>query len=1313
MVLLHFRTDNSNNEILAKFDSLYKGSYIQFSNIDGNIYLGGLSNNQVKFFNFNNNDDRGLRYNDNIISVDNINCLNLKNNDIRIFPNPQTPFNNYILTEPSAISGFGCANCFDLNNFSFWQSENIYSAINGVARTDTTIHKFQNSFGHFIKIRFPYQIVPIGFSVNSVDNPNDPLDFDIFGSLDDNRWTKISSITLNEFNNVFSINNNNLFLFITIVITRIRLDPNLSSFQSFKIYELKIFSKPILILDTDIKVSDNSIYNIESINTKKLFLNDIPINSLSELNSNAIINALDDFKNQYSYYWKNNSNIGFYDSNVISKMAFGKSFAISTLDINGDLAFINRSITHKIIISTLTTPYSSSFISIGRINIKALANRNFFHIRLFLVDITKYYFQIINIYAYSFVEVNLNTNQINSFKLFWDTSFDDTNAIQRITDVVYIIDFGLEPIIKIFIKYNDNLDITFTQSINGVRDLFINHIFIDELQTSTNDILFIPASTIETLNLPNFTYAINTFTLNLNKKINFSNSNILNYLSTSNLNINGSIKSSNLLMLNNNNDLIDINIHFNTLSNLTNTSSFNNKIACFDNNGSLNVINLNQNVLNSLANIVQTNSQILLTNNGSFEPLTVNKNNLSNLNIISSNPNSIVIIDANSNLRTTKTIDVANVDKLMGLFDFNINNSFNHKLKLNSNTNIDNFSINSNLYIGNHIINSNYKSNRLYINNKEVGEDIFRIIIKIPNNDDRIVAINNSIPILNNIRKYIITLSNGFNISIETDENDDNTDITNLPYNIFNKFKFRRWKTQNNFLNFNDFYNVNSYKYIYDDYTGISKCGAYIIFDFGQPFVPNFYALYVNYDDFKNSIRDFRLLGFRQQSNTWSIIDEKLNIRLNNDISPNFFTINYKNYDVYTKFALCILNTHNDTGIPNFCLLNFIEFYGYIPNNNNYNYSNLTFNYLNNPFLFGTTFVGISNINPLVPLSIGNDLSTNSTDAIMNLNHISPTSINNIEKPIINITRPSLLTSGVKAIHYLNSWYESNTNYTLKLTHINTSNEKVILSMNSDGKVGIGTYPNINDINNGLSIYNNGLSFYSNNLFLNLTTSNLTNSYNIIFPKNIGNLYNSLAINKINNRTLELDWLNPTDVISSNLFNKFGSQSIPSRNESGIVFQVAGSCLIGSNNIDSINSSFLRNNSLIVTGNIYSTNDINSDSDISYKYNIKIIDNPLQKLKFIRGYTFNRNDVDISNNNVRYTGLIAQEVLKVMPEAIVKKHDGKLRIIYTNLSGLIVEAIREINDKFDYLNLKFNFLFIFSLSLTFINFIFYLTFYKI
>jgi hypothetical protein len=55
------RTDNSNNEVMAKFDSLYQSSYIQYSNINGYVYLGGLSNNQLKFFNSNNTDQNNNR----------------------------------------------------------------------------------------------------------------------------------------------------------------------------------------------------------------------------------------------------------------------------------------------------------------------------------------------------------------------------------------------------------------------------------------------------------------------------------------------------------------------------------------------------------------------------------------------------------------------------------------------------------------------------------------------------------------------------------------------------------------------------------------------------------------------------------------------------------------------------------------------------------------------------------------------------------------------------------------------------------------------------------------------------------------------------------------------------------------------------------------------------------------------------------------------------------------------------------------------------------------------------------------------------
>ena len=130
-------------------------------------------------------------------------------------------------------------------------------------------------------------------------------------------------------------------------------------------------------------------------------------------------------------------------------------------------------------------------------------------------------------------------------------------------------------------------------------------------------------------------------------------------------------------------------------------------------------------------------------------------------------------------------------------------------------------------------------------------------------------------------------------------------------------------------------------------------------------------------------------------------------------------------------------------------------------------------------------------------------------------------------RPIITITRPSNNNiGGIKTIHYLNSWNSSNTNYTIKLSHNHSSNERTVLSLNSDGKVGIGNYPDSNLINNGLSIFNNGLNFYNNSNYINIYTSNINNSYNICLPNNNGIVDSSLFIDNLSNNTAFLNWYN-------------------------------------------------------------------------------------------------------------------------------------------------------------------------------------------
>jgi hypothetical protein len=91
-------------------------------------------------------------------------------------------------------------------------------------------------------------------------------------------------------------------------------------------------------------------------------------------------------------------------------------------------------------------------------------------------------------------------------------------------------------------------------------------------------------------------------------------------------------------------------------------------------------------------------------------------------------------------------------------------------------------------------------------------------------------------------------------------------------------------------------------------------------------------------------------------------------------------------------------------------------------------------------------------------------------------------------------------------------------------------------------------------------------------------------------------------------------------------------------------------------------------------GSITATGDINTTSDARVKDNIEIIENAVDKVKQIRGVTFNRTDKEDAEK--RYAGVIAQEVQKVLPEVIGGDEDN-LTVAYGNMIGLLIEAIKE------------------------------------
>jgi hypothetical protein len=106
----------------------------------------------------------------------------------------------------------------------------------------------------------------------------------------------------------------------------------------------------------------------------------------------------------------------------------------------------------------------------------------------------------------------------------------------------------------------------------------------------------------------------------------------------------------------------------------------------------------------------------------------------------------------------------------------------------------------------------------------------------------------------------------------------------------------------------------------------------------------------------------------------------------------------------------------------------------------------------------------------------------------------------------------------------------------------------------------------------------------------------------------------------------------------------------------------------------------INSNVLTIGGSVYATHDVSTDSDIAYKYNLEKIENARYKVEQLNGYTFDRND---TNDERRYCGLIAQEIEKVIPEVIVKKHDGKMRVLYNNLAGLFVECFKDLYKEID------------------------------
>ena len=111
------------------------------------------------------------------------------------------------------------------------------------------------------------------------------------------------------------------------------------------------------------------------------------------------------------------------------------------------------------------------------------------------------------------------------------------------------------------------------------------------------------------------------------------------------------------------------------------------------------------------------------------------------------------------------------------------------------------------------------------------------------------------------------------------------------------------------------------------------------------------------------------------------------------------------------------------------------------------------------------------------------------------------------------------------------------------------------------------------------------------------------------------------------------------------------------------------------------------------SGEIRATNNITGyyTSDRSLKENIRNIESALSKVKSINGVMFDwkQDYIDSRGGEDGYfvrkqdTGVIAQEVESILPEVVGTREDGTKAVAYEKMTGLLIEAIKELDIKIE------------------------------
>lgn len=137
---------------------------------------------------------------------------------------------------------------------------------------------------------------------------------------------------------------------------------------------------------------------------------------------------------------------------------------------------------------------------------------------------------------------------------------------------------------------------------------------------------------------------------------------------------------------------------------------------------------------------------------------------------------------------------------------------------------------------------------------------------------------------------------------------------------------------------------------------------------------------------------------------------------------------------------------------------------------------------------------------------------------------------------------------------------------------------------------------------------------------------------------------------------------------------------------SQFLFDNSGGTLVAING-DGPNSTSTTTGTVVITGGLGVSQDVYANeffatSDVQFKTNINRIDNPLEKLLSIEGYTYNWKGKEDGKKRI---GVIAQQLEEVGLGDLVASGDTKA-VNYTGLIPLIIEAIKELVDSIEFVD---------------------------